>query len=66
MPSARRKAEALLYPPLTPEIKARMRKSGHADMIALLDKVSASTIQGLVKAARNGPVFKPKVAKRAV
>jgi len=65
MPSARRKPEPLLYPPLTPEIKARMRKGGHGDMIEILDNVSASTIKGLMKAARSGPVFKPKAAKRA-
>ncbi len=65
MPSARRKAEPLLYPPLTPELKVRMRKAGHADMIEILDNVSVSTIKGLMKAAQGGPVFKPKVAKKA-
>ena len=65
MPGTRRKADPLLYPPLTPALKARMRTAGHADMVELLDRVSASTIRGLVKAAASGPVFKPKVARKA-
>lgn len=55
--------DPLLYPPLTPALKARMRATGHADMVELLDHVSASTIRGLMKAAAGGPVFKPKVAR---
>ncbi len=65
MPSARRKTVPILYPPLTPELKARMRKAGHGDMVELLDNVSASTIKGLMRAAQSGPVFKPKMAKKA-
>ena len=63
--SARRKAEPLVYPPLSPEIKARMRKAGHGDMIGILDSVSASTIKALMKAAQGGPVFKPKASTKA-
>ena len=42
-----------------------MRKAGHGDMIDVLDKVSADTIRGLMRAAQSGPVFRPKVAKKA-
>ena len=48
MASERPKTEPLLYPPLSPEIKARVRKAGHGDMIGILDNVSASTIKGLM------------------
>ena len=65
MASTRRKTEPLLYPPLTPEVKARMRKAGHGDMVELLDNVSACTIKGLMEASRIAPVFKPKVATKA-
>lgn len=66
MPGASRKTDPLLYPPLTPALKARMRTAGHVDMVDLLDRVSASTIRGLMKAAASGPVFKPKVAGNAL
>ena len=65
MPAAPRKSSPVLYPPLSPELKARMRKAGHGDMIDVLDKVSADTIRGLMRAAQSGPVFRPKVAKKA-
>ena len=65
MPGARRKTEPLLYPPLSAELKARMRKAGHADMVLLLDEVSVETIKGLMRASQSGPMFKPKLAKKA-
>lgn len=65
MSSIRRKSEPVLYPPLTPELKARMHKAGHGDMVEILDNVSASTVRGLMKAARTGPVFKPAKAVKS-
>ena len=64
MPGARRKTEPLLYPPLSAELKARMRKAGHADMVLLLDEVSLETIKGLMRASQSGPMFKPGLAAK--
>lgn len=64
MPAAPRKSSLVKYPPLSPELKVRMRKAGHGDMIDVLDKVSADTIRGLMRAAQSGPVFRPKGAKK--
>ena len=65
MKSATKQRESVLYPPLSEELKARMRKAGHGDMIAALDTISEKTIEGLMRAARSGTAFSPKTAKRA-
>lgn len=65
MARARRKSEPLLYPPLTTELKARLRKAGHGHLVEAVENISESTIKSLLKGMENGPVFRPKAAKRA-
>lgn len=54
-----RKTEPLLYPPLSPEIEARLRKTGHGHLVKTLRNMKVSTIKGLMRASQSGPVFKP-------
>ena len=42
-----------------------MRKAGHGDMIEVLDDMTEKSIKTLMRAVRGGPVFSPKVGKRA-
>ena len=57
--------EPLLYPPLSDDLKTRMRKAGHGDMIEVLDGMTEKSIKALMRASRTGPVFSPKAGKRA-
>ena len=65
MASASKKSEPLLYPPLTAELKARLRKAGHGHLVDAVEDISEDTIKGLIKGMKNGPVFRPKAAKKA-
>lgn len=57
--------EPLLYPPLSDDLKTRMRKAGHGDMIDVLDRMTEKSIKALMRATRSGPVYSPKAGKRA-
>ena len=52
-------AEPLVYPPLSEEVKTRMRLAGWGDLLPVLDGVEEDAVQGLLEAARSGPVFTP-------
>ncbi|MFN0164258.1 MAG: hypothetical protein ACKVQQ_23725 [Burkholderiales bacterium] len=65
MPKAARPSEPLVHPPLSPELKARLRKAGHGHVVKAVEGIKADTIRGLMKAMASGPVFNAKVARKA-
>ena len=54
-----KKIEPLLYLPLSREMEARLRKTGHGHLVKTLRNMKVSTIKGLMRASQSGPVFKP-------
>lgn len=60
-----KKTEPLLYPPLTPEFEARLRKAGHGHLVEALRDVKESTIRGLMKAMESSPVVPARTSKKA-
>ena len=59
-------AEPLLYPSLTPEFEARLRKRGHGHLVEASRDVKASTIKGLMRAMESSPVVPARTSKNAV
>ena len=65
MPKSAKKTEPLVYPPLTLEFEARLRKAGHGHLVGALRGVKESTIEGLMKAMESGPVVQTRAGGRS-
>ena len=57
--------EPLLYPLLTPEFEARLRKSGHGHLVEASREMKESTINGLIKAMESSPLVPARSSKEA-